>query len=380
MPFALSWVDHDQEARNRVLEALSLLEERESRDELGLGQIRDSLSDLLFPGTNTVQTRLRYFLIVPWVYRALEEEGVAGGEIWAKGRELELDVAEHLRATGEAGVFGRRAGRRLRRLPSSVYWLGLGSWGLLRGAGGQNGSGMWHQGLPARPRGFPRLGTLALDSAEAEYLQDRVTQAVPESLLAHLFLIARPAKCRFVWQHPDYAEFPPARRAELEHARLFSEVIYGAPLLYNLLLARRAQPAKGSPREDKTAEYQDALKEWSAGLDRLALAGWSVSEFWATVRRNRRINPGAQAFVNLWIDYARSGVLDVNEHGYPADDSGPARLVRRREKALKRERSRFRNRRMLDQWSGGSGVYRMDFRWSTVHEYLRELAAGLEHA
>ena len=69
---------------------------------------------------STVQTRLRYFLIVPWVYRALEEEGVAGGEIWARGRDLELEIAEHLRATGKAGVFGRRAGRRLRRLPSSV--------------------------------------------------------------------------------------------------------------------------------------------------------------------------------------------------------------------------------------------------------------------
>lgn len=373
MPFALSWVDHDQEARNRVQKILTLLGERESRDELGLGQIRDSLSDLLFPGTSTVQTRLRYFLIVPWVYRALEEEGVAGGEIWARGRDRELEVAEHLRATGEAGVFGRRAGRRLRRLPSSVYWLGLGSWGLLRGTGGQNGSSIWHQGLPARPPGFPRLGTLALDSAEAEYLRDRVTQSVPDSLLAHLFLMARPAKCRFAWEHPDCAGFPPAHKAELEHARLFSEVIYGAPLLYNLLLARRAQ------REDRIAEYEDALETWSTGLNRTALASWSVPDFWSTVCRTRRINPGARGFVNRWIDHARSGALNVRERGTPADDSVPARLVRRREKALKRERSRFRNRRMLDQWSGGAGVYRMDFRWYRVRGYLRELAAGLGH-
>ena len=371
MPFALSWVDHDQEARNRVQKVLALLEERESRDELGLGQIRDSLSDLLFPGTSTVQTRLRYFLIVPWVYRALEEEGVAGGEIWARGRDLELEVAEHLRGTGEAGVFGRRAGRRLRRLPSSVYWVGLGSWGLLRGAGGQGGSSIWHQGLPARPPGFPRLRTLALDSAEAEYLQDRVTQSVPDSLLAHLFLIARPAKCRFAWQHPDYAGFPAAHKAALEHARLFSEVIYGAPLLYNLLLARLAQG------KDRIAEYQDALEKWSADLDRTALDSWSLSDFWSTVRRRRRINHGALQFVNRWIDHARSGALDVREHGVPADDSAPARLVRKREQALKRERSRFRNRRMLDQWNGGAGVYRTDYRWYKVRAYLRELAAGL---
>ena len=59
-----------------------------------------------------------------------------------------------------------------------------------------------------------------------------------DSLLAHLFLLARPAECKFAWAHPDYAGFPVTHKAALEHARLFSEVIYGAPLLYNLLLAR----------------------------------------------------------------------------------------------------------------------------------------------
>ena len=102
--------------------------------------------------------------------------------------------------------------------------------------------------LPDRV-GFQRSDTLALASAEARYLQDRVTQSVPGSLLAHLFLRAHPAECRFAWEHPDYAGFPPPHKAALEHARLFSEVIYGAPLLYNLLLARRAE------RDDKIAEY-----------------------------------------------------------------------------------------------------------------------------
>ena len=371
MSFALSWVDHDQEARSRVEKVLALLNEREARDELGLGPIRDSLADLLFPGTSTIQTRLRYFLIVPWVYRALEVEGVKGATVWRKGRALELEVADHLRGTSEAGVFGRRAGHRLRRLPSSVYWLGLGTWGLRY----DRRSSRWHQGLPARPRGFPKIDTLALTSVEAQYLQDRVTQSVPDTLLAHLFLRAHPAECRFAWEHPDYAGFPPHHKAALEHARLFSEVIYGAPLLYNLLLARRAK------REDKIAEYCEKLETWSGDLDRSGLANWSVTDFWLTVGQRRKINPYAQNFVTRWIDLARSGELDVAKDGIPADDSAPARLVRRREKALKkRERSRFQNRRLLDQWSGGSGLYRMSYRWSKVRDYIGELAAGLRQA
>jgi hypothetical protein len=50
MKSSLTWVDHDQHARERTLRILSLFQERESRDELGLGSVRDSFADHLFPG------------------------------------------------------------------------------------------------------------------------------------------------------------------------------------------------------------------------------------------------------------------------------------------------------------------------------------------
>lgn len=62
MRSSLTWIDHDPTARERALRILSLFQEKESRDELGLGAIRDSFADALFPGTSTIQTRLRYML------------------------------------------------------------------------------------------------------------------------------------------------------------------------------------------------------------------------------------------------------------------------------------------------------------------------------
>ncbi|MDE0083355.1 MAG: DUF6361 family protein [Gammaproteobacteria bacterium] len=368
MPFSLGWVDHDQGARDRIHEILAHLREPGVRDELGIGTIRDSFASLLFPGTSTVQTRLRYFLIVPWVYRSLEEGGAVGGEIWRMGEELEREVAKHLALTREKGVIGKRGGRRL---ASSVYWTGLGAWGLRHEPGGRNGSSIWHRGLPLRPSGFPEFDTLALTAREAEYIRDRVAQAVPGSLLAHLFLHPRSVKCGFAWEHPDYEGFSSSHKETLQHARLFSEVIDGALLLYSLLLARRAG------REEKVGEYQLKLETWSTRLDGEALRNWSLPDFWMTVRRGRRINPSAQHFVGRWIDYAKSGALNAANHGFPGDNSAPARLVRRREKALKRLRSRFSNQRMLDEWNGGSGVYRMGYRWYKVRGYLDELVAGL---
>ncbi len=41
----LAWIDHDSKARERTLRILSLFQEKESRDEFGLGSVRDSFAD-----------------------------------------------------------------------------------------------------------------------------------------------------------------------------------------------------------------------------------------------------------------------------------------------------------------------------------------------
>jgi Family of unknown function (DUF6361) len=65
---SLAWIDFDEAERQRAQRIMALFEERESRDELGLGAIRDSIADHLFPGTSTIQTRLRYMLFIPWLF------------------------------------------------------------------------------------------------------------------------------------------------------------------------------------------------------------------------------------------------------------------------------------------------------------------------
>ena len=80
MTSTLTWVDYDSEARDRSLRILALFEQKESRDELGLGGVRDSFADKLFPGTSTIQTRLRYMLFIPWIYKSLERRRISSKE------------------------------------------------------------------------------------------------------------------------------------------------------------------------------------------------------------------------------------------------------------------------------------------------------------
>lgn len=69
MNSAIGWIDFDESERDRAQRLMDLFREQDSRDELGLGAIRDSIADHLFPGTSAIQTRLRYMLFIPWVLR-----------------------------------------------------------------------------------------------------------------------------------------------------------------------------------------------------------------------------------------------------------------------------------------------------------------------
>ncbi|WP_041316998.1 DUF6361 family protein [Mycolicibacter sinensis] len=62
MTSLIAWLDASSEDQRRMREIVGLFSERESRDELGIGQVRDALSDLMWPGTSVLFTRARYFL------------------------------------------------------------------------------------------------------------------------------------------------------------------------------------------------------------------------------------------------------------------------------------------------------------------------------
>jgi hypothetical protein len=113
---SLAWIDFDEAERQRAQRIMALFQERESRDELGLGAIRDSIADRLFPGTSTIQTRLRYMLFVPWILRMVEDRDGSPSQLMGEARGLEIHLAEALKAGGEStGIIGRDAGVRLQR-------------------------------------------------------------------------------------------------------------------------------------------------------------------------------------------------------------------------------------------------------------------------
>ena len=68
----LGWIDFSKTERSKILSVLDLLSQDGTLDELGIAPIRDGFSNLFFPGTSTIQTRAKYFFIVPYALKELE--------------------------------------------------------------------------------------------------------------------------------------------------------------------------------------------------------------------------------------------------------------------------------------------------------------------
>lgn len=72
---SMGWLDFDETSRERVAALLRSLEEPGTLDPLGLSSVRDAFSEMLSPGTSTIQTRLRYFVSFPGSFAASNEIG-----------------------------------------------------------------------------------------------------------------------------------------------------------------------------------------------------------------------------------------------------------------------------------------------------------------
>lgn len=402
MASRLSWLDYSDVERRRVLDVVRSLSERDTRDELGLATVRDALADMLAPGISTLQTRPRYFLFIPWIYQRIEERvrkrSVTVDKDWItrKARSVEVELIGHLLDSGESeGVIGSSAGRALKRLPSSIYWNGLGEWGVrlcpwsidayhhwlaingppsVVGGGDEWGAWPnWHPGIPPAPEGFPEGATMVLQPWEAEYLRERILEHQPGTLLGQLVLGGdAPVNLDYPWQVLDVGiELPSGVARAVRHAREFSLAVHGAVLIYNLMLAE----APAEPRQDWIERYRSLLAEWAREVsDRSdAFAGWDRADFWRVVDSMRQVPLGSRQFINAWLDR----LLTADDPANLADDAQVRNLIDNRERQLKRAQARLHNPRLLELWKGdtGSGTGRMDYRWPVMRAHLADIQA-----
>jgi hypothetical protein len=376
-----------------MLDMVDLFRDQETLDELGIGVIRDSLADALFPGISTLHTRLRYSLFIPWLLERASRESTTD-QMAKQFSKSEFRLINSLLAGGETtGVLGRRAGRNLKVMPSSIYWGSLTSWGIAdRGlstdlffrrsadlrrlrdrtiveqdaeAAAPVSSAGIDRYLPDPPADLLKSTNFSLTRTEEQYLSDKIVANTAGTALA--WLVGHQPRnfdddVPNVWQLDGAQDCEPSLRSTMDHARRFQITIFGANLLYGLLVAREAQ------REERIESYGQHIADWHEELRHSdVLLQWDRQSWWHTVRENRpRIPSGTIDFVNSWVELL-ADTADI------ATSANAQQLIRRRDAQTKGARSRFVNRAALDRWEGTSNPGKLDFRWNTARPHLRDL-------
>lgn len=278
----IGWIDFSKEQRNKVLSVINLLSEPGAVDELGVGTIRDSFSNIFFPGTSTIQTRAKYFLLTSYLLSELErEKGMTPDKMINRLHEQELNFIDILKQSGQNGIIGETAGIHLKRKPSDIYWSGLRTFNMFTGGQmslndyvrvvchirdnkqtmktlGSTGKkdeendgddkdavkseliGQFWK-IPNVPDNWKDNLSIDLTKQESVYLRKQIISAVPDTLIG--YVLDRNYSDMLLFNNFDDIEgmlnvLPDQMKSDYIMAKEFADFIYGAFIRYNVILSK----------------------------------------------------------------------------------------------------------------------------------------------
>lgn len=301
----LGWIDFSKTERSKILSVLDLLSESGTLDELGIAPVRDGFSNLFFPGTTTIQTRAKYFFIVPYALKQLERSSETNPNRVFKA----LDAIEKTcgqtfleQNSNENGIIGKRSlqsGGWVKRTPADIYWAGLKRYGIFTGGslslseyiriscamkdkkttlkklGNRNDNAeenecddknagdlfkMQFWKMPLYSDKWMENLSINLAKAEAEFLQEQVIENCKGSLLACVLEmgITEFLDCEsFRDLGAIIDKFPEAVQQDYWLALAFSDFIYVIRTVYNIIISYGQNEAAN----DELERLKPELKE-----------------------------------------------------------------------------------------------------------------------
>ena len=385
----LGWVDFSKSDRDMVLSVLRQLTEPGAVDELGIGTIRDGFSDILFPGTSTIQTRAKYLFIIPYTCMELERGAMLQPREFISLLERnELDLIDILAVDGAEGVIGQRSRQTLRRKPSAIYWSALRTFGFLsepvslseysallyarrhasehqKSSGkrktryeedttddfdtGMKGASFWRVPMPSG--NWREDLTINLQKNEAVFLRDKIL-SMPGTRDSLFALILREKRLDFV-RYERFEDLDslsnimsPCQRSDYQLAKAFSRFIYGAQVRYNVIFSKGANEA--------------ANEEWRRYIEEKPTV--SLTDI------QSRLKPRSSVMVFLKRFQAALG-----------DERELDKLIIRREKELKGPaRAKLTNTELYKYSDNSVNMDALSYRFSNVQRIVQDIFEGVE--
>lgn len=339
-PMQIGWIDFGNKDRNKILSVLSLLSGPEAVDELGIGVVRDGFSNILFPGTSTVQTRAKYLLLVPYILLELEKQkGMEYREFLATMERKETDLIQILKEENADGVIGSRAGEKLKRRPSEIYWNALYTYGIFNCrsrlslnayakavcALNREKANLYSVGRSEREEGnddnklpggrcieefwrVPPPNTdwrnklkIELTQEEAGFLRDRILKSEHsrDSLLAYILRNELIEVVNYDQISPigSIASLPNQIKNDFEMAQRFSKFVFGANIRYNIILS-----------DDRNETAKEEWKTWyESAMSSRSVETYDLNEPFVRLGINGRNRGRLFPFMQKWQQCVLSG-------------------------------------------------------------------------
>lgn len=144
----LGWIDFSNDDKKNALNMLAMLRESGAVDELGLGIVRDAFANKFFPGTSTIQTRAKYFIILNNILDDFSYQNITKSNIDKLVKDFRIEEFECAKALAkncsengnrEKGIIGgedefikpNKEEKWIKRTPSMIYWNGLKTYKIL---------------------------------------------------------------------------------------------------------------------------------------------------------------------------------------------------------------------------------------------------------
>lgn len=312
----IGWIDFSKADRDKVSSILDLLGEKATLDELGIAPIRDGFADIFFPGTTTIQTRAKYFFLVPYELRDIELSRLTeSNNLLELLRKSERDTGKALYdqdPSEHSGVIGRRILRSdgnnwVKRTPAEIYWAGLRKYNIFRNnislteylqyiaaqkrnkenvlsLGNRTDDQDEHDDVDAGDVTYTRFWnmpdttyagreewrktlSMKLTGEEASFLKRQIHRTCPDSMMDFLLQndlsdILR-ACDTFLKLEECKHRFPILIKQDYEMALHFSNFVYLLRILYNRICRQETY----EPAEIAWKEKRNNIKEYSAALD-----------------------------------------------------------------------------------------------------------------
>lgn len=383
----LGYIHNNREEQTRVLQVLKMTSESVALDELGIGRIRDAFADRMFPGISTLQKHMKYFSLMPQLYRrATEKRYNRPNEVKAEVIRLERIMTKNLyegskdkRGITGSDMIGKNWTNYVKYDPAYIYNSGLQTFEILRSSqlydliysaskalysapkasksedentdddAGEKSGLYQFCSFPNVDYDFTQKCSLDLTAEDKTFITDHILKA--EACKGTLL--------RYIVDNPDFAiaeRFEqissaqlPSDLAEIQDlAKRFADFMYMVHIRYNYIFSQYQDDEMRTLFDEKLVEYQNG--------------GTDIDKVLKAV--NLRENSGKWFCKEV---AERIAANDINEGG------GLDQLIINRERRVKGNRRKIGNPAYIYGKKNRIHFYKLTYRWDTVKVFAEEL-------